>query len=374
MSANRIIINGKFLSVPMTGVHRVAQELANAIADLSAEGAASGAEVWLPHDGAERAKAIRLPSRVIGPLRGIPWEQFTLPVAARGKMLLNLCNIAPVAATNAVTMIHDAQVYITPESYSAGFAAWYRTIQPLIARRHRHILTVSDYSKRQLVNAGVAASDKISVIHNGVDHIVAAPAEREIIDRLGLRKRGYAVALASAQPHKNIRLLLRAFSDPSMKDLRLVLIGGGDASILDGFAPFLRGNVVFAGRISDGALRALYESALCVAFPSTTEGFGLPPLEAMRVGCPAVVSPCGALPEVCGNAAIYADSKAPRAWILALSELSRHEDVWLNRARQGQAHASKFTWRRAAERLLAVLEQVCAADGSTERRLEHAAA
>lgn len=374
MSVDQIIINGKFLSVPMTGVHRVAQELANAIADLSADGAATHAEVWMPHDGAERAKAIRLGSRVIGPLRGIAWEQLTLPVAARGKMLLNLCNIAPVAATNAVTMIHDAQVYITPESYSAGFAAWYRTVQPLIARRHRHILTVSDYSKRQLADAGVAPPERISVIHNGVDHIVAVPPEPEIIGRLGLRKRGYVIALASAQPHKNIRLLLRAFSDPSMKDLKLVLIGGGNASVLDAFAPMLRGNILFAGRVTDGALRALYESALCVAFPSTTEGFGLPPLEAMRVGCPAVVSPCGALPEVCGDAAIYADSNSPQAWIHALSELSRHEDAWLHRAREGQAHASNFTWRRAAERLLAVLEQVFATDDSTERRLEHAAA
>lgn len=369
-----LIINGKFLTVPMTGVHRVAGELANALADLSAERGLAGTELWLPRDGAERAGAIRLPCRVINPLRGILWEQLTLPIAARGQLLLNLCNIAPVAATNAVTMIHDAQVTLTPKSYSRGFAAWYRLVQPLIGKRHRHILTVSDYSKKQLVSAGLATPDKISVVHNGVDHIVSVAAEPGIVDRLGLRRRGYAVALASTQPHKNIRLLLRAFADPSMSGLKLVLIGGGDASAFDSFDPTVRRNVIFAGRVSDGELRALYESALCVAFPSTTEGFGLPPIEAMRVGCPAIVAPCGALPEVCGEAAIYADPTAPRAWAKALLDLAAHEDAWLHRSRVSVAHASQFTWRRAAERVLEVLESIGAIKVAPEHRPERMAA
>lgn len=364
-----MIINGKFLSVPMTGVHRVAQEITNALADLNDEGAGVGAEVWLPRDGAGRTEAIRLPCRVVGPLRGIPWEQLTLPAAARGRLLLNLCNIAPVAASNAVTMIHDAQVYLAPDSYSTGFRAWYRSVQPLIARRHKHLLTVSEFSKSQLVKAGLARPDKISVIHNGVDHILAAAPEPAIIDRLGLRRRGYAVALASSQPHKNIRLLLRVFTEPCLDHLKLVLIGGESRSAVAGLVPFPLQNVIFAGRVSDGELRQLYESALCVAFPSTTEGFGLPPLEAMRVGCPAIVAPCGALPEVCGDAAIRADPVRPRAWIGALADLSRNEDFWRGRASAGRAHAAQFTWRRAAERLLSVLEAIGARDEAPERRL-----
>jgi glycosyltransferase involved in cell wall biosynthesis len=300
-----LILNGKFLSVPMTGVHRVAHELANGLADLAAKGEFGGAEIWHPHDGAERAKAIRLPSRTIGPLRGIAWEQLTLPVAARGRTLLNFCNIAPIAATDAITMIHDAQVHITPQSYGAGFGAWYRFSQPIIASRHRHLLTVSEYSKEQLVNAGLGTPEKISVVHNGVDHILAEAADARILERLGLSKHGYAVALASTQVHKNIRLLLRAFASPRLADLKLVLIGGSDRAEFERIGP-ISANVQFSGRISDAELRGLYEHALCLAFPSTTEGFGLPPLEAMRVGCPAIVSPCGALPEVCSDAALYA--------------------------------------------------------------------
>ena len=357
--AGNFIINGKFLSVPMTGVHRVAHELANAIAVLEQANPDSRSAVWLPHDGAERARSIDLPSRVIGPLRGIPWEQVTLPIAARGRMLLNLCNIGPVMASNAVTMIHDAQVYTTPESYGAGFGAWYRLIQPRLAKRHRHILTVSAYSRDQLINLGIAEPGRISVVHNGVDHVVREAPETAVVERLGLTRKRYAVALASTQAHKNIRLLLKAFADPAMSGLKLVLIGN-DAPMWREFGPLLRSNVVLAGRVSDGELRALYESALCLAFPSTTEGFGLPPLEAMRVGCPAVVAPCGALPEVCGDAAIYADQGAAAAWVDAITGLARHEDEWLNRSRAGQAHASQFTWQRSARTLVAILGSVCA--------------
>ena len=370
MSVN-LVINGKFLSVPMTGVHRVAHELANAIADLG--GGEAGAEVWHPHDGVERARSIRLPCRTVGPLRGIPWEQLTLPMSARGRLLLNLCNIAPVAATNAVTMIHDAQIYTTPESYRPAFAAWYRMIQPQIARRHRHILTVSEYSKQQLIAVGVAPAERISVVYNGVDHVVAVPARPAILDRFALGRKQFVVALASTQKHKNIRLLLRAFADPAMGHLKLVLIGS-DASVREEFGAMLRENVVLTGRIDDGELRALYEAALCVAFPSTTEGFGLPPLEAMRVGCPAIVAPCGSLPEVCGDAALYADASSTAAWVSAFLELAHDEQFWLGRASAGRAHAMHFTWRRAAQRLLEVLDGVRCADSAGEFSPQRAAA
>lgn len=353
-----LIINGKFLSVPMTGVHRVAHELANALADLAAEGAIGKAEVWLPYDGAVRAKALRLPSRIVGPLRGIPWEQITLPLASRGRLLLNLCNIGPIAATNAVTMIHDAQVYLTPQSYGSAFAIWYRAVQPLLARRHRHILTVSEFSRQQLIAAGLVAPEKISVVHNGVDHILAVEAQPDILDRLALSRRGFVVALASTQPHKNIRLLLRAFCDPALAGLKLVLIGDAGAAAFPGFESMRRDNVVFAGRVSDGELRALYETALCIGFPSTTEGFGLPPVEAMRVGCPAIVAPCGALPEVCGAAAIYADPMRVNAWVQAIIELDLHENLWIAQSRAAASHATQFTWRRAAERLVQILGEV----------------
>ena len=108
--------------------------------------------------------------------------------------------------------------------------------------------------------------------------------------------------------------------------------------------------------MSDAELRALYERALCLAFPSVYEGFGLPPLEAMASGCPAVVSRAGAMPEVCGDAALYcppgdADTLAAHIASVAADDALRRSLV-----DRGRARARRFTWRQTALALARSLE------------------
>jgi glycosyltransferase involved in cell wall biosynthesis len=355
----RFIINGKFLRAESTGVHRVATELANALADLKAEGhpavAAFGFEVWHTRDGSARAADMRLPTRCLDMLTGIPWEQLSLPLRQGSATLLNLCNIGPVASANAVTMIHDAQVHLSPQSYRKAFRLWYRFVQPILGARNRRLLTVSEFSKAQIVALGLCKADRIGVVHNGVDHIDRVVADPHIVARLGLAVQRYVVALSTTQAHKNIRVLLAAFANPALAGLKLVLVGGTGPEAFAAQGLELPANTVFSGRVSDGELRALLESALCLAFPSTTEGFGLPPLEAMRVGCPAVVAPCGALPEVCGDAAVFVDPDRATHWRDALHALSADPAVRATRVEAGYVQAAGFTWRNAALRLAAEL-------------------
>lgn len=359
--AHRFIINGKFLRAESTGVHRVAMELANALADLVREKHFAVAdmtfEVWHTSDGSMRAEAVKLPKRAVNFLTGIPWEQLTLPLTKRRGILVSLCNIGPVASSDAVTMIHDAQVHLSPQSYSRGFRWWYHLIQPLLGRRNRRILTVSEFSKTQIAALGICRADRIGVVHNGVDHILRVAADRSPIAALGLTVGRYVVALSTAQAHKNIAILLKAFAHPQLADLPLVLVGGTgrDAFIAGGIG--VPDNVRFAGRVTDEALRGLMEGALCLAFPSTTEGFGLPPLEAMLLGCPAVVAPCGALPEVCGNAVRYVAPDDAMAWVSAIRELADNSVDRLALVQLGRDHARQFTWRKAALTLVAELQR-----------------
>ncbi len=356
-----IILNGKFLSAAPTGVHRVAAELGNAVADLMAEKnpIVSGFDmvIWAPKDGADRARDMRLPVRIMGPLRGIPWEQVTLPARKGRGTLLNLCNIGPALSADAVTMIHDAQVHISPSSYGRSFRLWYQFIQPIFARRHRLILTVSEFSRQAIANAGLCSVDKIAVVHNGVDHMLRESADHSAAERLNLDRHGYVLGLSTTQSHKNIGVLLAAFSDPRLAHLKLVLFGGTsrDDFVKAGFD--VPSNIVFAGRVTDAQLRGLLEDALCLAFPSTTEGFGLPPLEAMILGCPAVIAPCGALPEVCGDAALMASPFSPDEWIKILVRLKTDDELWMRMSRAGIARASQFTWRAAAITLATLLSR-----------------
>src|SRR5262249_575743 len=151
-----------------------------------------------------------------------------------------------------ITLIHDAQVFITPDSYRRGFANWYRTVLPVIGHRHARILAVSEFSASQLVRFGVAKPERISVIPNGADHLLAYEVRPEIIDRLHLDPRGFAVALANIQVHKNVGLLLKAFAEPALAAIRLVLVGAATRQQFESLGHSVPPNVVFTGWIDDG--------------------------------------------------------------------------------------------------------------------------
>jgi glycosyltransferase involved in cell wall biosynthesis len=114
--------------------------------------------------------------------------------------------------------------------------------------------------------------------------------------------------------------------------------------------------------VSDGALRALYERAVGLAFPSSYEGFGLPPVEAMASGCPVVVSTAGALPEVCGDAALYCETGDATTLAGHLARLASDDALRAEMVARGRRRAAEFTWRRHAERVVETLDAITAGD------------
>lgn len=352
----QVVINGKFLSGVPTGVHRVAEELIRHARTIVAQDPQIAARIelalWIPHNAEANAKHMNMPYRIVGPLTGNLWEQITLPLRARDRTIVSLCNVGPMLSREAVTMFHDAQVHLAPDSYSLPFRLWYRLHQPVSGARHRKILTVSHFSREQLERVGVAGLDKTAVVHNGVDHVLAIAGDDAIQDRLGLNGRTYVVALANTQPHKNIGLLLKAFARPELKSTKLVLFGSARAADFAAAGQMVPENVVFAGRVSDAELRSLYGHALCIAFPSLTEGFGLPPLEAMTTGCPAIVAPHGALPEICADAVFYAAADDPAAWAAEIVRLKEDGEYRGERRAAALRQSAGFTWKRAASQLV----------------------
>lgn len=360
----RLVINAKFLTAGPTGVHLVAERLIRELsvhreelADLFSE---PPVLVGPPNlDRSTRLDVFEV--QPCGKLRGQLWEQIDLPMLARRDLLLNLCNLAPMASTASITMIHDAQVFITPDSYRSGFSYWYRHVLPVLGRRQARILTVSESAASDLVRFGIAERGRISVIPNGVDHLLTYSAKPEIVERLGLAPRRFVVGLANVQVHKNVSLLLRAFADPALASLKLVLVGSARREEFESLGHAVPANVILAGRVSDGELRALLETALCVGFPSTTEGFGLPPLEGMLLGCPAVVAPCGALAEIGTDSAIFAASNDPCQWVVEIERLAADSTYWEHWSQTGRMRAEAFTWKQAGEKLMFVIRDVATA-------------
>jgi len=345
-----IAINGRFLTQRTTGVQRVAGEILRALDVLAGEGRAPPMLIIAPQ-GADAPWLQHITLQHAGQGGGQFWEQRALPVAARGALLLNLGNTAPIlAGRNQAVVIHDAGAFDTPDSYSFAFRSWYRVLHRALVLRGARIITVSDFSRARLAHWLHLDPASIGVMPEGAEHILREPADATVLARHGLKPGCYALAVGTGAAHKNLGLLSAAASWLQAHGLVLAAAGARDASVFAGAAGASAMRAL--GRVSDGELRALYQHAACLLFPSRYEGFGLPPLEAMVCGCPVVAARAASVPEVCGDAALWFDPASPESLVAALERLPAEAD----RLRvAGLARAESFTWRRAALTLLGLL-------------------
>ncbi|WP_404824064.1 glycosyltransferase family 4 protein [Burkholderia seminalis] len=354
----RLAINGKFTAQRMTGVQRVAYELTAELARIANAGDEPSLVVPPDHDPAAMPAGAR--PQTAGRRRGALWEQWTLPRVTRGRTLLSLCNIGPLAKRDQLLMIHDAAVFDLPAGYSLAFRLWYRFAFSILKRRARHIVTVSHFSRARLAARLGVPPARLSVVPGAVDHIDRIDADPGVLSRLNLETDGYVLFVGSLAPGKNLVRALAAIAlmRASHPTLRFVIAGGANAKIFGVREAGLREDdpyVTWAGYVTDGELKALYEHAGCFVFPSLYEGFGLPPLEAMRCGCPVVVSHEGSLPEVCGGAALFCDAYSPPDIAAAIACVMDDPELRSRLRTTGREHARRYSWQRSARALLDIV-------------------
>jgi glycosyltransferase involved in cell wall biosynthesis len=344
-------LNGRFLTQNLTGVQRYAWNVARHLNDIL-EALNASAPILAPARTAD-PHLPRMPLVEFGSFGGHAWEQFTLPARWRGT-LLNLCNTAPAVKTEQVVCIHDANVFIRPESYSASFRAYYRFIQKIITRRSAKITSVSTDSASQIAKHLQLQISQITVLPNGHEHALewnpnrAASAPSLVSSRLGGPERPFVLALGSRAPHKNLQLIMNIA--PRLAEAGIdVIIVGGSAKIYSDDALTGGDNVLFTGRIDDDNLAFLLERALCLLFPSWTEGFGLPIVEAMARGCPVVSSDRASMPEVCGDAALMAAPDDPTAWIKHIESLTASRHLREEMTAAGLQRVKRFSWKTTAQ-------------------------
>lgn len=346
----RFVINGRYLSAPETAVNMVAGSLTKALLRAVADRSDIELVVAIPPDLQEAAESAGLPFEVMGSLRGLLWEQFDLPRFLRGRQLLGFFNSVPLRGRGHVTLLHDVHVFEVPPFLPRSVIIWRRMISRAAGWRGRRILTVSEYSKRRLIDLGIGAEAQISVVYNGVDHIDDVPSDPGISERIGLNG-PYFTGLATTEPHKNSGVLLEAIADPALSQAKLVLIGGhASAADFEAAGYAVPENAVFPGFVTPEELRFLYQTSTAVCLPSLFEGFGLPALEAMHLGTPAIVTNRTAPPELCEDGAYYASPDDPASWASAMSQVLRGEGDITSEARR--SIAAQYTWDAAAQRVL----------------------
>lgn len=353
--SERFAINGRFLTQEMTGVQRYAM---NVVRSLDGQVTNQAARIVAPR-GAIDPCLKRLPLVRAGRLSGYAWEQVVLPIVC-GERLLSLCNTAPALRAEQIVCIHDANVFTSPDSYSRSFQMVYSCLQPLLARRSARIATVSHAAARQIARYLPVRVEDIAVLPNGHEHALRwDPARAQVNSQFpetSLAARPFVLALGSRARHKNLALLIAAADDLDALGID-VIIAGGDTGIFTAEQLEGKPNVRLLGRVSDDDLAYLLDRALCLAFPSLAEGFGLPIVEAMTRGCPVVASHCASMPEVCGRAALLASPFAPDAWVGHIRALRDSCQLRSDLTGLGREQVRRFSWEQTAAGYLDLLER-----------------
>lgn len=352
-----VFLNGRFLGQSVSGVQRFSLEITAAIDRLMIGGEWPETIVLTPRmAGADAGDRMappfkRLQLQEVGRMRGHLWEQTELPKAARGGVLVNLGNTGPMlSGQRQVVVIHDAGVFDTPESYSLQFRTWYKALQHCLARAGAQVATVSKFSRDRIVARLGLDPARIVVVYEGADHILRAQADPGVLERNGLRPRQFALVVSNRVAHKNLAVLQGAAAALERRGMVIAVAGATNAAVFQdihglGFAERR------LGRVSDAELRALYENAACLLFPSRYEGFGLPPVEAMACGCPVLAAGGNAVEEVCGDSALYFANERKQTIIDAIERLLDEPGLADTLRAAGLARAATLSWDASARML-----------------------
>jgi glycosyltransferase involved in cell wall biosynthesis len=354
----KIVINGRFLTQPATGVQRYALELVRAWDVMLEKGEIDPEhyelELVTPHLSESIHQYRHIPLRQVGFLQGNLWEQIELPWHTRGEFLFNPCNVGPVLKVNQAVTMHDASVFAVPQSYSLPFRMKYRLILSILAQTAKVVLTVSEFSKLELQKYCHVPSNKIFVIYEGCDHMGRILPDTSILKRNNIGDKPFIFAVGSDAIHKNLSILGEV---STILDSKVdIIITGGE------YMPWFKtvpngtiGEVKRLGYITDEELKALYQHATAFIFPSIYEGFGLPPLEAMTCGCPVICSRIASLEEVCGDAVLYFDPINIKEIKNQINDLILNPALLSSLKQRGVNQVKQYTWHEAARNLMKIL-------------------
>jgi glycosyltransferase involved in cell wall biosynthesis len=270
------------------------------------------------------------------------WYPVALPRRARRLDVLHCPSFrGPLRSrTPLVVTVHDLAVLRHPEAFNRWTRSYSRALVPRVVRAAQRVIAVSEFTKRELVELLGVAEERIRVVPNAV-------GEPFVPD--GQRAEGeYVLAVGTLEPRKNLPRLVEATRRTGF-ELRIVgARGWGDVKVSGE-------GVTFLGFVTDDELARLYRGALCVAYPSLYEGFGIPVLEALACGASVVTSKGSAMAEIAGDAAVLVDPRDVEAIAGGIADaIARRDEL----AKLGPERARAYSWEASAEATAAVYREL----------------
>lgn len=286
MSNKKIIINGRFLIHRVTGVERYAREI---VSELDKISDLADIEMAIPPDVIDIPKYKNIKIVRVGRLGNRLWEHISFPlyVKKNNGISLNLCNVAPLLSPG-IVCIHDVKVKATPQYFSKKFLIWYNLLFSNAALRAKAIITVSEFSKNEIMKYYKVESSKIQVIPNAWQHYKRIGYDDKAFEKYHLTKNQYYFSMCSLEPNKNFKWIAEAAKrNPEME---FAVAGSINEKVFaDGLGFECPSNMKLLGYVTDEEAKSLMRGCKAFIFPTFYEGFGIPPLEAISAGAQSVI-------------------------------------------------------------------------------------
>jgi glycosyltransferase involved in cell wall biosynthesis len=278
--------------------------------------------------------------------------------------------LPPFIPCKSVLTIHDILFESHPEFFPEVHRRLLKFFIPFSAKRADRIISVSEFTKKQIIQYYGVPEEKITVIYEGASDKFTPIKDKDLIfsilNKHGIKKK-YILFVGRIEPRKNIAGLLKAFDYVKKrvkKDLCLVIVGNQD-KIFQEKELFnkikelqLESDVIFTGGVSEDDLSVLYNGAEILVYPAFAEGFGLPVLEAMACGTPVITSDTTSLPEVTGDAAILINPNSYEEIGESLDRLLNNHILRKELSEKGVKRSQKFSWTEAAKKTIEVYREV----------------
>ncbi|WP_232487318.1 glycosyltransferase family 4 protein [Azotobacter chroococcum] len=345
-----IYVNARFLTQPITGVQRYSLEISRQLSSLLPSIKFVAPKNIIHH---EIARALGV--EVVGSRTGHTWEQIDLPLFLKRRgtpLLVNLANTAPLFYKKKISTLHDVAFERFPENFSWKFRSAYRLAIPKALKGSLQVLTVSEFSKKEICAIYNIPSEKVSVVPNAVSESFQRKPSSAT--------EHYVLAVSSINRQKNFHGLIEAFGLLKQNTHKLYIAGSLNKNFAD---PDLvkkiesDPRIKLLGRVSDEDLVNLYSGADAFIFPSFYEGFGIPPLEAQACGCPVIVSNAASLPEICEDSVLYCSPHDTNDIAEKIKLLISKPDLAQTLKEKGYANIERYNWKTSTIKLLEAIRK-----------------
>lgn len=348
---SKIYINGRFLTQKTTGAQRFAQEITkNIIKNYN------NFIVICPDNIINHKLAKELNAKVLKGFRGHLWEQITLRNYLKkngSPILINLSFTAPLFYKKNIIAILDL-IYRFKDWVSGPFHYYYSFLIPKLVTKSIHIFTISEFSKKDIVEHLRIDEKKVDIIYCGISDSFKKTYEKNNYGK-------YILGVSTINKRKNFNGLIHGFLKAEINDCKLLLVGSEDRKIYSNVElkkyKNLK-NVIFTGYVSEKELVNIYSNAQMFIYPSFYEGFGLPPLEAMACGCPTAVSNVTSLPEVCGDASLYFNPNDFESIKDAIIKIFNNNKIKNDLIHKGYERVNLFDWEASSKKLVQIIEKL----------------